>query len=94
MFVIPEIHALSIAFFLLDFIVNKPPFYKTHTENITLNTSQVIFLRMLLNFTISKTFQIKVVDPTALYILYNSPTMSYFLEGRLKFYFFFIPSMC
>ena len=46
---IPEIHALSIAFFLLDFAVNKPPFYKTQTENIALNTSEVIFHRMFLN---------------------------------------------
>ena len=53
----------------IDFTVNKPPFYKTHTENITLNTSEVIFLRMLLNIHHIENISNKVLDPTGLYII-------------------------
>jgi hypothetical protein len=79
MFIIPKIHALSIAFFLLDFVVNKPPFYKTHTENITLKILENIFLLMLFNIYHIENVSNKAVDPTGLYIIYSSPTMSYFL---------------
>lgn len=49
MCIIPEIHALSTAFFIFDFTVNKNPLYVTQTENIRHNTSEVVFLHLSLN---------------------------------------------
>ena len=75
----------------LDLILNKAPFYKNHAQNITLNTSEVIFVLMLLNICRIEKVSNKVVDPTGLYIIYNSPTMSYFFKRSFEVLFFVHP---
>ena len=87
MCIIPAIHALSTAFFIFDFTVNKNPFYVTHWKYQTQYIGSCFSSFVVKYSPYRKSFN-------AICIVYNSAAMSYFWEDRLKFYFLFIPSTC